>query len=102
MIYGDPFLFSLQFDIVESWNSPDSFWKNGIFSFYLEGNKLFDIVDVFELRTTIDFYSNMKIDELACNDIPFDPITLYRNAEMQKVILQEKEKEKILLMACLI
>lgn len=81
MIYGDPFYFSLQFDVVELWNSPDDLWRNGVFSFCLDGRNLFNLVDVFELRTTFSFYSNMKIDELACNDTSIDPITLYRNAE---------------------
>ncbi|KOY60301.1 immunity 42 family protein [Photorhabdus heterorhabditis] len=81
MIYGDPFYFSLQFDAVESWNSSDGFWKNGIFFFYLDGYKIFDLLDVFELKTTFSFYSNMKIDALVCNDVNIEPVSLYRNAE---------------------
>ncbi|OWO79725.1 hypothetical protein B5C26_19570 [Photorhabdus luminescens] len=81
MIYGDPFYFSLQFDTVESWNSFDGFWQNGIFFFYLDRHKVFDLLDVFELKTTFSFYSNMKIDKLVCNDTNIEPVSLYRNAE---------------------
>ncbi|WP_288821596.1 immunity 42 family protein [uncultured Leclercia sp.] len=80
MIYGDPFLFALQFDVVESWSTPDSIWKNGLFSLYVEGNKLFDIVDVFELTTTFGFYSNAPIKDLSVNDLAIDAIALYKNA----------------------
>ena len=49
MIYGDPFRFALQFDVVESWNEPGDIWKNGLFALYIEGDKVFDVVDSFEL-----------------------------------------------------
>ncbi|WGO82524.1 immunity 42 family protein [Arsenophonus apicola] len=81
MIYGDSFSFALQFDVVEIWSSPNNIWKNGLFFFYLDGIKLFDSVDIVELKTTMSFYSHMRIDELASNDINIDSIGLYRNAE---------------------
>ncbi|WP_197715391.1 Imm42 family immunity protein [Aquitalea magnusonii] len=31
MIFGEPFYFALQFDVVEAWNSPESIWRNGLF-----------------------------------------------------------------------
>jgi len=81
MIYGDPFYFSLQFDIVEVWNSPDDIWKNGIFSLYIDGKRLFDIVDAFELKTTFSFYSKSPIKDLRINDLDISPFDLYKNAE---------------------
>lgn len=80
MIYGDPFYFSLQFDVVDNWNIPDDIWKNGIFSLYVEGNKIFDVVDVFELTTTFSFYSNAPVDKLSINDLCVDAASLYKNA----------------------
>ncbi|MBD2784147.1 immunity 42 family protein [Xenorhabdus sp. DI] len=81
MIYGDPFSFALQFDVVETWTIPENTWKNGLFFFYLDGKKLFDCLDVCELRTTFGFYSCMRIDELISNDIHIDAVSLYRSAE---------------------
>lgn len=81
MIYGDPFRFALQFDVVESWNEPGDIWKNGLFALYIEGNKVFDVVDSFELRTTFSFYSKVPINELAINDLDVDKNKLYTNAK---------------------
>ncbi|CNC59748.1 Uncharacterised protein [Yersinia intermedia] len=81
MIYGDPFYFAIQFDVVESWNDPDDIWDNGLFSLYVEGRKLFDIVDVFELKTTFSFYANAPISELCINDLKLGAVNLYKNAE---------------------
>lgn len=80
MIYGDPFCFALQFDVVEDWNVPKDIWMNGVFSLYVEGNKLFDVVDVFELTTTFSFYSKAPINDLYVNDVDVDAIELYQNA----------------------
>ncbi|WET39805.1 immunity 42 family protein [Citrobacter enshiensis] len=80
MIYGDPFIFAFQFDVVESWNTPGDIWRNGMFSLYIEGNKLFDVVDVFELTTTFSFYSKATITDLSVNDLSIDAIALYKNA----------------------
>lgn len=49
MIYGDPFKFALQFDIVDTWNLRGSEWKNGIFALYVDGSRLFALVDPVEL-----------------------------------------------------
>ncbi|WP_042859957.1 immunity 42 family protein [Dickeya sp. NCPPB 3274] len=81
MIYGDPFYFALQFDVVEHWTSPGDIWKNGLFSLYLDGRRIFDVVDVFELKTTFGFYSKSPVDGLIVNDLIVDAVTLYRNAE---------------------
>jgi len=81
MIYGDPFRFALQFDVVESWNEPGNTWKNGLFALYIEGDKVFDVVDSFELRTTFSFYSKAPINELAINDLDVDKNKLYTNAK---------------------
>lgn len=80
MIYGDPFCFALQFDVVEVWNDPGDIWKNGMFSLYVEGNKLFGIVDVFELTTTFSFYAKAQINDLHVNDLDISAIALYKNA----------------------
>ncbi|MGC6390117.1 immunity 42 family protein [Ewingella sp. S1.OA.A_B6] len=80
MIYGDPFYFALQFDVVESWSPPDGMWKNGLFSLYVDGKKLFDVIDVFELKTTFGFYLKAPIGDLNVNDLNIDSIALYENA----------------------
>lgn len=81
MIYGDPFLFALQFDVVECWNDPDDIWKNGLFALYIEGKKVFDTVDAFELRTTFSFYSKAPINQLFINDLDVSAGELYNNAK---------------------
>ncbi|WP_210530785.1 immunity 42 family protein [Pantoea ananatis] len=81
MIYGDPFHFALQFDVVECWNDPDDIWKNGLFTLYIEGKKVFDDVDAFELRTTFSFYSKSPINQLVINDLDFGADELYNNAK---------------------
>ncbi|MDI3414628.1 MULTISPECIES: immunity 42 family protein [Pantoea] len=81
MIYGDPFHFALQFDVVECWNDPDDIWKNGLFALYIEGKKVFDDVDAFELRTTFSFYSKSPINQLVTNDLDFGADELYNNAK---------------------
>ncbi|MCG7366320.1 immunity 42 family protein [Pantoea sp. ACRSH] len=90
MIYGDPFRFALQFDVVENWNEPGDIWKNGLFALYIEGDKVFDVVDSFELRTTFSFYSKMPINEIAINDLDIDKSKLYTNAK--DYFLGESEK----------
>lgn len=81
MIYGDPFYFSLQFDAVECWNSPDDTWRNGVFTLCLDGKKLFDAVDVFELRTVLSFYSKAPIEQLVVNDLDISADEVYNNAK---------------------
>lgn len=81
MIYGDPFCFALQFDVVECWNVPGDIWKNGLFTLYIEGEKLFDSVDAFELRTTFSFYSKAPVNELFINDLDISGDELYKNAK---------------------
>jgi len=81
MIFGDPFCFALQFDVVECWNEPGDIWKNGLFTLYVEGKKLFDTVDAFELRTTLSFYSKAPISDLFINDLDILPDELYKNAK---------------------
>lgn len=80
MIYGDPFYFALQFDVVNAWNTAGDIWKNGLFSLYINGGKVFDIVDVFELKTTFSFYSKAPIDDLNVNDSGVEAVVLYKNA----------------------
>lgn len=80
MIVGDPFNFSLQFDVVDNWNLSDDSWRNGVFSLYINGERVFCVVDVFELRTIISFYSNAPIEELRVNDTQIDSSELYKVA----------------------
>ncbi|MBT0731510.1 immunity 42 family protein [Rosenbergiella nectarea] len=81
MIYGDPFYFSLQFDVVETWNFPDDIWKNGVFSLYIDGKRIFDTIEAFELKTIFSFYLKSPINELCINDIDISSADLYKNAE---------------------
>ncbi|MDD9664274.1 MULTISPECIES: immunity 42 family protein [Klebsiella] len=80
MIYGDPFIFALQFDVVETWNAPDDTWKNGLFSLYIDGQRLFDSINPVELKTTFGFYFNAPLDKLCVNDSSIDANGLYQNA----------------------
>lgn len=48
---------------------------------YLKGNRLFGVVDSFELRTILSFYSNVPISDLIVNDVCISSIDLYKNAE---------------------
>jgi hypothetical protein len=81
MIFGDPFRFAIQIDVVSEWNAPNDIWKNGLFCLYLNGKRLFDAVDAFELKTTMGSYKNADIDKLPINDKNLDSTYLYRNAE---------------------
>lgn len=81
MIYGDPFSFALQFDVVDSWNIPGDSWRNGVFSLYVDGKRLFSSIEPVELKTTISFYSNAPLDDLCVNDLNIDAESLYKNAE---------------------
>lgn len=81
MIYGDPFSFALQFDVVEAWNIPGDTWRNGIFSLYIDGERLFHAIEPVELKTTFSFYSNAPLDEICINDLNIDVGSLYKNAE---------------------
>lgn len=80
MIVGDPFYFALQFDVVDNWNLPGDSWRNGVFSLYINGERVFNLVDVCELRTVISFYSNARIEELRVNDSQIDCSALYKVA----------------------
>ncbi|WP_454669940.1 Imm42 family immunity protein [Achromobacter kerstersii] len=80
MIVGDPFNFSLQFDVVDNWNLSDDSWRNGVFALYINGERVFSVVDVFELRAIISFYSNAPIEELRVNDTQIDSSELYKVA----------------------
>lgn len=59
MIIGDPFKFAIQFDSVSEWNS-DDFWRNGIFSIYINGLRLPERLDVIELRVTLACYIKLE------------------------------------------
>ena len=56
MIFGDPFLFSIQIDIVKEWNAENNYWRNGLISLYLNGSREFSLVDACEIRTNFSFY----------------------------------------------
>lgn len=81
MIYGDPFAFALQFEVVDAWNIPGDTWKNGIFSLYVDGRRLFSAIEPVELKTSFSFYSNVPMDELCINNLNIDADSLYKNAE---------------------
>ncbi|MDH2912048.1 immunity 42 family protein [Kosakonia sp. HypNH10] len=80
MIYGDPFIFALQFDVVEALNAPGDTWKNGLFSLYIDGQRLFGNINPVELKTTLGFYSSVPLDKLCVNDSSIDAHSLYQNA----------------------
>lgn len=81
MIVGDPFYFALQFDTVGAWNSSRDIWKNGLFYLYIDGSRVFDVVDVLELKTTVGFYRNLPIENSLVNNTNIDNESLYRSAD---------------------
>lgn len=80
MIVGDPFCFALQFDVVVGWNLPGDSWRNGVFSLYIKGERVFSAVDVFELRAIFSFYSNALVERLPVNDSELNKAELYKSA----------------------
>ncbi|HCE6054505.1 immunity 42 family protein [Pseudomonas aeruginosa] len=80
MIVGDPFYFALQFDVVDSWNSPGDSWRNGIFYLYVSGEKIFSVVDVLELEAIFSFYSKAPIEGLCVNDVQLNSADIYKSA----------------------
>lgn len=59
MIFGDPFEFAIQYDVVDEWNE-DFFWVNGIYNIYIKGRKYPIDVYVTELRFALaNFLSNV-------------------------------------------
>lgn len=81
MILGDPYAFAVQFDVVESWNIPGDSWKNGVFILYVDGQRIFDCLDVVELKTTLGFYSGLPLESLGYGEVESDFVALYREAE---------------------
>ncbi|WP_239373794.1 immunity 42 family protein [Snodgrassella gandavensis] len=81
MIYGDPFYFALHFDVVPYWNDEEGFWQNGLFYFYIDGKRVFELVDIFELKTIFSFYKNIDISQLSMVDENIHYADLYKNAE---------------------
>lgn len=67
--------------MVDEWNTPGDIWRNGLFSLYINGGKVFGAVDVFELTTTFIFYSKVPINDLKINDLSIDAVSLYKNAK---------------------
>ncbi|MHA3735473.1 Imm42 family immunity protein [Pseudomonas sp. Eth.TT006] len=80
MIYGDPFLFSIQFDAVGDWTDSNCFWINGLFSVFVAGERLLDIVDVIELKTTVNFYAKMKFEDIKEGDSAISAKELFASA----------------------
>jgi Immunity protein 42 len=80
MIYGDPFRFALQFDVVEAWNVQGNEWRNGVFAAYVDGERLFALVDVVELRTTFDFFKRISFEEIKFGSINISAVDVFRNA----------------------
>lgn len=56
MIVGDPFLFAIQFDIVDEWNEEtrDS-WTNGLFDIYINGERYPQELSEVELNGDLSF-----------------------------------------------
>jgi hypothetical protein len=80
MIYGDPFKFALQFDVVDAWNIADSEWRNGIFALYVNGARLFALVDPVELRTTFNFFKKTPLNEVKFGSAYIDTKKVFENA----------------------
>ncbi|WP_037586258.1 Imm42 family immunity protein [Stenoxybacter acetivorans] len=81
MIFGDPYDFALQFQIVENWNNENNFWKNGMFYFYLNGEAIFNKVCVSELRSVYATYFDINLIQVPKNDINISALELFQNAD---------------------
>lgn len=81
MIVGDPFYFAIQYDVVDSWNVPGDIWKNGLFSVYIDGKRVFGSVDIIELVTTLNCYRNIPFEDLVANDLNMDAVSVYQKAQ---------------------
>ena len=79
MIYGDPFIFSIQFDVVRDWTD-SCFWVNGLFSLFVCGERLLDVVDVVELKTAVNFYAKMEFESIEEGDPAISAKELFASA----------------------
>ncbi|WP_130929610.1 Imm42 family immunity protein [Pseudomonas sp. Sample_20] len=79
MIYGDPFIFSIQFDVVRDWTD-SCFWVNGLFSLFVCGERLLDVVDVVELKTAVNFYAKMEFENIEEGDPAISAKELFASA----------------------
>lgn len=80
MIYGDPFIFSIQFDVVRDWTDSSCFWVNGLFSLFVGGERLLDVVDVVELKTAVNFYAKMEFENIEEGDSAISAKELFASA----------------------
>ncbi|WP_460067957.1 Imm42 family immunity protein [Pseudomonas sp. H1_G08] len=80
MIYGEPFIFSIQFDVVRDWNDSSCFWANGLFSLFVCGERLLDVVDVVELKTAVNFYAKMEFENVEEGDSAISAKELFASA----------------------
>ncbi len=80
MIFGDPFIFALQFQLVKEWNSPDDLWRNGLFFVYIDGKQIFSLIEVVELRTTINSLSSLTASQVHEAETELDRFQLYQKA----------------------
>ncbi|MCO5366247.1 Imm42 family immunity protein [Pseudomonas alliivorans] len=81
MIFGDPYVFALQLDVVKSWNAPGDIWRNGVFTVYVDGEKVFNCLDVAELRTTVNFYLKLPLSSIVFSDAVLDFVELFNHVD---------------------
>ncbi|MBF0786287.1 hypothetical protein E4T80_12545 [Muribacter muris] len=63
MIFGDPFQFAVQCDLVKEWND-DYFWVNGIYSIFINGQLLNKEIYVTELKFTLANIESNVLDSI--------------------------------------
>lgn len=80
MIYGDPFVFSIQFDVVREWTESDGFWLNGVFCMFVDGRRILESLEVVELKVAVNFYANMEFDSLLNGDPEVSAAEVFKSA----------------------
>lgn len=100
MIYGDPFKFALQFDVVEAWNEQGSFWKNGLFAIYIGGARLFSLVDAVELRIALGFFKKIPFGKVKFGNADLAAINVFENAHEYFMGDGDELMEGVLCLTC--
>lgn len=80
MIYGEPFDFAIQFDVVDCWTDPDGYWLNGMFCMFVDGRRMVEAVEVTELKVAVNFYAKMELDRVIDGDPEITAENLFKTA----------------------
>ncbi|MEQ4616658.1 MAG: Imm42 family immunity protein [Corticimicrobacter sp.] len=71
MIFGNPYLFSIRFDVVKDWTVPGDTWKTGVLDICVGGDLAYIGLDALELKTSLGTFVGMG--EVIENEVFGDP-----------------------------